>query len=449
MAIAGAAIVLAAAGVAAPALGSPALGSPARPAAGSARAGAQLWASRYNGPAGGADRAAAIAVSPDGRMAFVTGRSYGGSSGWDYATVGYSAATGARRWSARYAGPGNDPDAAKAVAVSPHGPVVVTGDSGRDIATVAYDAVTGRRLWARRYRGPGYRSVATSVAASPDGATVYVIGGSNLTASPQEHVAWAFTTIAYDAATGAVRWVARYAPHGGAHYSARSEYWAHAVAVSPDGGSVYVTGTITGPGGDGPATGTVAYAAATGARAWTSTDCCVPDRSMALSPDGAVVYTASISEFGPLIAYDAATGAELWESDQVNSALPALAVRPGGHLVVAAGTFVQAFVATSGSESWMVVPAASAVAIAFAPGGGALYVVGSERDRSGGSIYVTQSLAPATGAQRWKRTYAVLPGGMNRASAIVVNPVTGAVYVTGGSAGSETGQDYATVAYRG
>ena len=110
----------------------------------SAVTGARLWAARYNGPGNGNDAASAVAVSPGGSRVFVTGASQGARSGPDYATVAYSAVTGARRWAARYNGPGNGNDAASAVAVSPGGGrVFVTGASqgarsGPDYATVAY-----------------------------------------------------------------------------------------------------------------------------------------------------------------------------------------------------------------------------------------------------------------------------------------------------------------------
>lgn len=76
---------------------------------------------------------------------YVTGNSYAGSTrGYDYATVAYNAATGARVWVRRYNGPANSTDAAFSVAASPvTGAVFVTGISygangNGDYLTIAY-----------------------------------------------------------------------------------------------------------------------------------------------------------------------------------------------------------------------------------------------------------------------------------------------------------------------
>src|SRR6266853_314569 len=97
-----------------------ALGATGVSAAGAATR-ARLWVSRYNGPANGKDVARAVAVSPGGGTVYVTGDSPGSQSSYDYATVAYNAATGARLWVSRYNGPGNAFDIAYSVAVSPDG----------------------------------------------------------------------------------------------------------------------------------------------------------------------------------------------------------------------------------------------------------------------------------------------------------------------------------------
>ncbi len=74
------------------------------------------------------------------------------------------AVSGAKLWVQRYNGPGNGTDAASSVAVSPAGGTVfVTGQSEgatpgsglSDYLTVAYNAATGAQLWTARYDGPG------------------------------------------------------------------------------------------------------------------------------------------------------------------------------------------------------------------------------------------------------------------------------------------------------
>src|SRR5580698_6027040 len=170
--------------------------------------GSKLWVARYDGSGNGSE-AHAVAVSPTGATVFVTGQSYGTNSGYDYATVAYNAATGARLWVARYNGPGNSSDIANAMVVSPTGETVfVTGlslgaTSGYGYATVAYNAATGAQQWVARYNGRG--NGAQSLAVSPHGDTVFVTGYS-LQASSDD----SYATIAYNAATGAQQWVARY-----------------------------------------------------------------------------------------------------------------------------------------------------------------------------------------------------------------------------------------------
>ena len=116
--------------------------------------------------------------------------------------------------------------------VSPDGTkVFVTGTSDdSDYTTVAYNAVTGAQLWAARYNGAstGERG-ADSVAVS--GSTVFVTGSSYGGSTTN----YDYATVAYNAATGAQLWVQRYNGDGLGNK-------ALSMAVSPATGTVLVTG---------------------------------------------------------------------------------------------------------------------------------------------------------------------------------------------------------------
>jgi len=276
----------------------PAGGAPA----GVAAPGAQLWVARFR--AGGSTQSSAMAVSPAGGRVFVSGEIYGGrATGVDYETVAFSAATGRRLWFSRYSGPGDNDDTVSAVAVSPDGRMVfVTGytsstwNARSDYATVAYSAATGRQLWVSRYNGPANKSDgAGSVAVSPGGGTVYVAGGSDGRTGGQSD----YATVAYSAATGRQLWVRRY--NGPADGIAG----AYSVAVSPAGGRVFVTGYASGW-GTGADDATVAYSAATGRQLWASHYKGPANgdddfaSSVAVSPGGGRVYVAGTGELAPV-----------------------------------------------------------------------------------------------------------------------------------------------------
>jgi len=143
-----------------------------------------LWLSRYDGPADTNPLPTAIAASPDGSAVFVTGWSRHHSAPADYATVGYDSATGRQLWVWRYAGPGKFFDEAAAIAVSPDGRIVFVGGTsgifapGGGYLTIAYSASTGQQLWLRRYDVPGGFAYAKALVVSPDGRTVFVTGYS-------------------------------------------------------------------------------------------------------------------------------------------------------------------------------------------------------------------------------------------------------------------------------
>jgi hypothetical protein len=138
------------------------------------------WVARYNGPANGSDYANALAVDSSGSV-YVTGSSDGEGSNADYATVKYDRA-GNEEWVARYNGPGNNGDVARALAVDSSGNVYVTGGSTgeggyTDYATVKYDSA-GNEEWIARYNGPANGSDYAQALAVDSSGNVYVTGGS-------------------------------------------------------------------------------------------------------------------------------------------------------------------------------------------------------------------------------------------------------------------------------
>ncbi len=87
---------------------------------------------------------------------------------------------------------------------------------------------------------------------NPDGGTVYVTGESTVTTTPDPASGQDYTTLAYNTATSAQLWASNYNGPG------NGQDFATSVAVSPVGGTVFVTGQSTGT-SSGPDYATVAY----------------------------------------------------------------------------------------------------------------------------------------------------------------------------------------------
>jgi uncharacterized delta-60 repeat protein len=108
--------------------------------------GQEQWVQRYNGPGNYYDDAYAIAVDSSGNV-YVTGFSYGSGTYSDYATIKYDSA-GQEQWIQRYDGLANYDDRAYAIAVDGSGNVYVTGKSygsgtNYDYATIKYVQTQG------------------------------------------------------------------------------------------------------------------------------------------------------------------------------------------------------------------------------------------------------------------------------------------------------------------
>src|SRR6266542_3142458 len=139
------------------------------------------WAKGYNGPGNFSDQAFAIAIDGSGNV-YVTGASFGSGTDYDDATIKYTA-SGTEEWVARYNGPGNLFDHPFAIAVDGAGNVYVTGrsiGSGTDFdyATVKYNAADGAEDWVTRYNGPGNGADAARAIAIDGSGNVYVTGES-------------------------------------------------------------------------------------------------------------------------------------------------------------------------------------------------------------------------------------------------------------------------------
>jgi WD40 repeat protein len=321
--------------------------------------GEQLWAKTFGG--GDGDSGADIAVSPDGAHVFVTGSHTvdAATADVDWATIAYDGATGAKLWSRKYDGPGSDhsTDRAEGIAVTQNGFVVVTGSKtthvldavirttayyastgatrwadtwwyghGRAVAvtpdstlaiivtdygdsqigTFAYDVLSGDLKWFRAWNGPeNFQALARDIVVSPSGQYVYSAG---IVATADD--GYDYALLKYDTSTSAFPWGRRY--DGIPAYSDES---LNSVAISPDGATLFVTGSASDGTGDTDYA-TLAYAA-TGDRLWTkrfhgrSTDVA---HSVVVEPGGAHVFVTgsslgTTSGFDILTkGYDAATG---------------------------------------------------------------------------------------------------------------------------------------------
>jgi DNA-binding beta-propeller fold protein YncE len=440
------------------------------PTASAAAGNSTLWTQRYNGIASKIDYANSLAVSPDGSNVFVTGASWGSGSRYDYATVAYDAAGGVQ-WAQRYDGPASSYDNANSLAASPDGSkVFVTGYSigsvtDYDYATIAYDAATGSVLWGKRYSAPGNRDdIADSVAVSPDGSKVFVTGQSRGLGTSLD-----YATIAYDAATGGVLWGKRYNGPGNSYDRPFS------LAVSPGGSEVLVTGESIGSGTDYDYA-TIAYDAATGGVLWgkryngpgNSSD---SGSSVAVTPDGSkVIVTGSTGFFSDYatIAYDAASGGALWtkryDGPGGSYDVPlSLAVSPDGSKAFVTGRSTGAgtdydyatiaYDTATGGALWTKrydgpgTDTDYAYSVGVSPDGSQAFVTGVSNGSGTFSDYATIAYDAATGGVLWTQRYDGPGNGGDGACCLAVSPDGSMVFITGGSAGSGTFEDYGTIAY--
>jgi outer membrane protein assembly factor BamB len=417
-----------------------------------AATGAESWASTYPSTATSLYQASAIAADNAGGV-YVTSTS-SGTSGTDFATVRYAAATGAQSWASTYNSPANGPDQARAIAVDNAGGVYVMGASfgttDNDYATVRYAAATGAQSWVSRSSGPASDDQARALAVSAAGG-VFVTGSSQATgASPSLY------TVKIQAATGATAWSAA--------YSGAASLTDQATSIAVDNaGNSYVTGTSSGNTNGSNRLVTIKYSPA-GQQLWLSEYSGGQASGIAVDNAGGVYVTGYNNIYGTpggdyvTLRYDAATGAQSWVSfynapDNGDDRARAIAVDNSGGVYVtglnngASRDFATVrYAAATGVQTWASRyngPANSydqPFAIAVDNSGG-VYVTGlSNNGVSTDNDYATVRYAAATGVQSWASRYNSPANGDDRAYGIAVD--AGGVYVTGSS-----DNDYATVRY--
>ena len=420
------------------------------------------WVRRYNGSGNAEDKANVIKVDSSGNV-YITGQSYGAGSYHDYATIKYNSA-GIQQWVQRYNGPGNNNDYAYSLVVDRQGNVYVTGSSrstsssgSEDYATIKYNSA-GDTLWVKRYNGPGSSTDQANMIAVDSLGNVYVTGTSVGSGTNMD-----YATIKYNS-SGDTVWIRRY--NGGLGSSTEV-----AVALVVDGqGNVYVTGyssasnyyydyvTIkynsagvqqwlqryNGPGNDAD----VAYALAVDGQGNvyvsgynTNTNLDYDYATIKYNSLGVQQWVQRYN--GPGNASDIATTiildrqANVYVTGRSNGSTSSYDYTTIKYNSSGDTVWVRRYNGSGNTDDY-----GNAIAVDTL---GNVYVTGQSNSSGSLQDYATIKYNSA-GVQQWLQRYNG-PGNSNDNAYSLAIDGQGDVYVTGSSAGSGTGMDYATIKY--
>jgi hypothetical protein len=164
--------------------------------------GVLLWTYTYDN--GGIDIAKAVRVTSN--AVYVTGTSYGSTTGKDYVTIKLNLA-GSNQWTARMNNFSNYDDEACDIKTDASGNVYVIGtaanstNANTDIVTVKYNS-SGTQQWINTYSGPlTSNDAGVALVLSGNDADVFITGSNNPTGSNSNIV-----TRSINASTGGTQW---------------------------------------------------------------------------------------------------------------------------------------------------------------------------------------------------------------------------------------------------
>jgi uncharacterized delta-60 repeat protein len=108
--------------------------------------GNRLWMAVYNAQGGYFETAYDLEVDNLGNV-YITGKSYGIGTGYDFATIKYDS-SGNQVWVQRYSSGGEESDAAYSIGIDSEGNIYVAGESADGCALIKYDS-NGNQLWVK------------------------------------------------------------------------------------------------------------------------------------------------------------------------------------------------------------------------------------------------------------------------------------------------------------
>jgi hypothetical protein len=124
--------------------------------------------------------AIALAVDSNDNI-YVTGKSVGFGTNYDYATIKYSPDSNQPVWVARYNDPDNGGDVAKAIAIDSNDNIYVTGCSDSfagdcDYTTIKYSPDSNQLVWIAKYNSPDNLEDWTEAIVLDSNDNIYVTG---------------------------------------------------------------------------------------------------------------------------------------------------------------------------------------------------------------------------------------------------------------------------------